>query len=399
MKRNRWVVAVIVLVLVLVLAWAFSPTAVPADFATVERGPLLVTIDEEGETRVRDRYVISAPVSGRLQRIGLEPGDPVVANQTVLANFLPADPMPLDVRTRAELEARVRSAEAALGGARAERERVQAELAYARTELERQRALAEAGAIARERLEAAEQQVRVLDEAARSAEFAVRTADHQLELARAGLMQAEGRRPEAGRNTAIALRSPVDGVVLRRLQESEAVVPAGQPLLEVGNLTNLEIVADLLSTEAVRAEPGQRVLIEQWGGGRTLEARVRRIEPSGFTKISALGVEEQRVNVIIDFEDPPEARGSLGDGFRVEVRIVVWEREDVLKVPTSALFRHEGRWAVYRLEDGRAALEPVEIGQRTGLDAEVLSGLSAGDRVIVYPSDAIRDGVAVRIRD
>jgi HlyD family secretion protein len=373
--------------------WAFKPEPVPADFGVVERGRLEVTVEEEGRTRVRDRYVVSAPVPGRMRRIELEPGDPVVAGKTMLAQFQPIDPALLDARTRAELEARVRAAESAVGGARADRERVEADLAFAHSELKRQSALVDERVIAPRELEAAERQVQSLERARQSAEFATRTAQHQLEVARAGLLQTRG-----GRAAPIALYSPVNGVVLRRLQESETVVPTGQPLIEVGNLDGLEIVSDLLSSAAVRVRPGQTALIEQWGGPVALRGRVRRVEPSGFTKISALGVEEQRVNVIADFDEPREKWRSIGDGYRVELRIIVWEKDDVLKVPTSSLFRHEGKWAVYRVDGDRAVRQTVEVGQRNGLEAEVLAGLAAGQRIIVYPSDAIADSTQVKAR-
>jgi HlyD family secretion protein len=251
----------------------------------------------------------------------------------------------------------------------------------------------EGGALAQRDLEAAEQQAATLERGLQSAEFAIRTAEHQLELARASLLQTR-----QGRAAAIPLYSPVDGVVLRLLQESETVVPTGHRLLEIGDLQDLEIVADLLSSAAVAVQPRQRVLIEQWGGGYALQGAVRRVEPSGFTKISALGVEEQRVNVLIDFEQPDEPQNALGDGFRVEVRIVIWEKDDVLKVPTSSLFRNDTKWAVYKVVDGVARLQEVEIGHRNGLEAEVLSGLAVGEQIIVYPGDAIADGVRVTAR-
>jgi HlyD family secretion protein len=393
--RSRIVKILLVVVALATLAvWAFRPRPVPADFATVTRGPLEVTVDEEGRTRVRDRYVVSAPLPGRMQRIGLEPGDPVVAGKTVVAQFRPADPALLDVRTRAEMEARVRAAEAALGGARADRERIRAELAFAASELKRARQLVKDGALAPREVEVSERQAEVLDRALQSAEFAVRTAEHQLEVARASLLQARDRRD----GTVIPLQSPIDGVVLRRIQESEAVVPAGTPLVEIGDLADLEIVADMLSSAAVAVRPGLAVQIEQWGGDLSLRGRVRRVEPSGFTKISALGVEEQRVNVIIDFEDDREAWASIGDGYRVEIRVIVWQEEDVVKVPTSSLFRHEGHWAVYKVEDGRAVRQLVDVGQRNGLEAQVLGGLSAGERIVVYPGEAIADGVQVTAR-
>jgi HlyD family secretion protein len=384
-------IALIIIVLALVAYWAFRPRAVPADFVTVERGALEVTVRDEGRTRVRNRFVVSAPVPGRMERIQLEPGDPVVGGTTVLARFLPTDPALLDARTRGELEARVRAAEAALGGARADRDRLQGELTFARSELTRMQAIKDA--VAQREIDAAAQQVDTLERAGQSADFAVRTAQHQVELARASLVQTRG-----GQTGAIPLLAPVDGVVLRRLQESETVVPMGQPLLEIGDLRDLEIVADLLSSAAVRVQPGQAVYIEQWGGGRTLTGRVRRVEPSGFTKISALGVEEQRVNVLVDFDDPPDSRPAIGDGFRVEVRVVVAARADVLKVPASALFRHEEAWAVYRVENGRAVRQAVQVGQQSGLEAELTAGLDAGQTIIVYPSEAVRDGVQVVAR-
>jgi HlyD family secretion protein len=373
--------------------WAFRPSPVPADFATVTRGPLRVTVDDEGRTRVRDRYVVSAPLPGRMRRIELEPGDPVVAGKTLLAQFEPTDPSLLDVRTRTEIEARIRAADSALGGARAEVGRLRADLAFAEAELKRARELVAQKVIAPREMEAAERQARSLAQSLVSAEFAVKTAEYQLQVARASLLQTR-----AGRTATIPLYSPVSGVVLRRLQESENVVPVGQPLLEVGNLDELEIVSDLLSSEAVKVQAGQRVLIEQWGGDGALDGRVRRIEPSGFTKISALGVEEQRVNAIIDIEAPRDARRSLGDGYRVEVRIVVWSRENIVKVPSSSLFRHDADWAVYVVENAVARRRTVQVGQRGGLETEILGGLEAGQQILVYPSDAVRDGVTVAPR-
>jgi HlyD family secretion protein len=391
---KRWMkIGIGIAVLVAIGYWAFRPGAVPADFAEVTRGSLQVTVDEEGRTRVRDRFVVSAPLPGRMRRIELEPGDPVVADKTVVAQFQPSDPALLDVRTRAELEARVRAAESALGGARADRERVRAELTFAQSELKRLQQLLEEKVIARRELESAQQQAEALVRALQSADFGVQTAQHQLELARASLLQSRGTRAAA-----IPLYSPVDGVILRILQESEAVVPTGQPLLEVGNIRDLEIVSDLLSSAAVPVEAGQPVLIEQWGGDHALHGRVRLVEPSGFTKISALGVEEQRVNAIIDFVDRPGKRPNIGDGYRVEVRIVVSSRENVLKVPASSLFRHENDWAVYVVDNDRAVMRIVQIGERNGLEAEVTGGLSGGERIIVYPSDAVTEGVEVRAR-
>ncbi|HEX6863581.1 MAG TPA: HlyD family efflux transporter periplasmic adaptor subunit, partial [Thermoanaerobaculia bacterium] len=292
---------------------ALRPNPLPVDVAPVGRGPLRVTLDEEGETRVRDRFVVSAPFTGRILRIELEPGEPVRAGG-VVAVLRPAEANLLDARSRASSEARVRTAEAALGRARADRERARAELRFAQSDLKRADALGKQGIVSREEVEVAQLAVETRQETLEAAEFEIQVAQSELAAARAGLLEAG----EGGGGGAYEVRSPVDGAVLRRLRESETVVPAGEPLIEIGDPANLEIVADLLSTDAARLRPGQPVEIEQWGGGKALAGRVRRVEPSGFLKISALGVEEQRVNVIIDLAGSPEERRGLGDGFRVE---------------------------------------------------------------------------------
>jgi HlyD family secretion protein len=274
------------------------------------------------------------------------------------------------------------------------------------------RNLAAEGIASREQLDAAATAAASREEVRRAARFAETAAAHELELARARLYQpgsgSGGAPGAAAAGELLVLHAPIDGVVLRRLRESEAVVPAGEPLVEVGDPADLEIVSDLLSSDAVKVGAGDPVSIEQWGGGAALAGRVRRVEPSGFTKISALGVEEQRVNVVIDFADPRAAWEALGDGYRVEVRIVVWRGDDVVKVPASSLFRHDGGgavgsgretgWAVFKVADDRARLTPVEVGQRNGLEAEVLAGLAPGDRVILHPSDQVADGVEVVAR-
>ena len=393
--KNRKVLAVVGFVALLLLV-ALWPSSVPVDLATVEQGPMRVTVDEEGETRVRDRFVVSAPVAGEVLRIVLEPGDTVRRGETVLASFMPAAPNPLDARSRAEAEAGVAAARAALGGAEAEEKRAEAALRLARSELERNRELAEQKIVSLQALEAKQTEARAAEEALRATEFGVASATHQLEMAKARLLQVTGGR---GRGRPIEIRSAIDGVVFKRFRESEAVVPAGEPLLVLGDPRRLEIVSDLLSSDAVKVSPGAPVLIEQWGGEKTLRGRVRRVEPSGFMKISALGVEEQRVNVIVDFEDPGEAWEALGDGYRVEVRIVIWQADDVLKVPTSSLFRHGEDWAVFAVDSGRARRRTVEVGRRNGLEAQVVSGLEAGQAVVVHPSDSLTDGARVARRE
>jgi HlyD family secretion protein len=375
------------------LAWAFWPAAVVVDVAPVTRAVLRVTIDEEGETRVRHRYVMSAPVAGRLMRVTLRPGDPVRAGDTVLASFAPAAPALLDARSQAEAQARVAAADDTLRASRADRDRIAADLSFANKNLDRARSLVAAGAIAQDSVDAAERDVRTREEGLHAAEFAAETAAHHLEVARASLLQAEGK----GQRRPIAVRSPVDGVVLRVHHESETVLTPGQPVVEVGDVRHLEVVTDLLTRDAARVRPGQPAIFERWGGDTSIRGRVRMIEPSAFTKVSALGVEEQRVNVVLDFDDPATA-AALGDGYRLDVGIIVWERADVLTAPVGCLFVHDGRPAVFAARRGRAVLAPVETGQRNGIDAEILSGLAEGDEVVMYPSDRVRDGVRITPR-
>jgi HlyD family secretion protein len=373
------------------LAVALWPKSVAVEPGAVSRGPLMVTVDEEGMTRVRDRFVVSSPVAGRVLRIELEPGDAVTRGQ-VVAHVRAETPPLLDERTRAEAQAAIESARAALGRARAEEQRARATLAQLQRELTRIRELAQSRVVSAQELEAREAEAKVAEESVNAAVFAVQAATSALQGAQARL--APPTRDAAGRVVSVA--APADGVVLKRLRESESVVPPGDPLIEIGDPHRLEIVVDLLSTDAVRVRRGARAIIEQWGGEQQLEARVRRIEPSGFTKISALGVEEQRVNVVLDFVDPAAAFAALGDAYRVEVRIVIWEAAAVLKAPTSALFRQGEKWAVYTVEDGRARRVIVELGHQTGQEAEIVSGVAEGAPVILHPVDTLVDGARVK---
>lgn len=385
--RNPRLIAAVGIV-VAILAVALWPSAIEVEVASVERGPLRVTIDEEGETRVRERFVVSAPVMGRVERIELEPGDPVLRGKTIVARVTPAAAPLIDPRAQAELTAAVEAARAAVGQAQAERERAAASVKRAQSTTRRLEALLKAAVISGDELEAAQTTLKSAEESARSAEFAVARAEHELQLARARL------RPSSAGGRIVDVVAPVDGVVLKRLRESASVVPVGEPLVEIGDPGSLEIVSDLLSTDAVRVSPGDEVLIEQWGGSNPLRGRVRRVEPSGFMKVSALGVEEQRVNVIVDIVDE-SAAARLGDGYRVEVRIVTWRDEAVLKVPVGSLFRRGEEWAVFLVDSGRVRLQPVEIGQRSDRDAQVLKGLSEGQTVVQYPPDTLTDGVRV----
>ncbi len=389
-KHVPSIVAVIVIATIAVIA--LRPAATEIDVATVARGRLQVTVDEDGETRVRDRFVVSAPVTGRVQRIELEPGEPVVQGRTVVARIAPSTAPLLDTRTRGELGAAIATADAAIGQAKAERDRAAALLDRMQTTLHRQETLIQSGAISRDELDATATTVRTARSVLNAAEFAVARAERERQVAAARLQTPAARGP------AVEIVAPVNGVVLRRLHESETVVPMGEPLLEIGDPQCLEIVADLLSTDAVRVAPGDVVSIERWGGQQAIPGRVRRIEPSGFTKISALGVEEQRVNVIIDFADIPAAAQSLGDGYRAEIRITVWDQPDVLKVPLGSLFRRGSAWAVFVVRQGRAHVQEVEVGQRNGEDAQIVRGASVGDVVVLYPPDTLADGTRVAIR-
>ncbi|TWT32546.1 putative efflux system component YknX [Posidoniimonas corsicana] len=386
------------------LVVAFLPEPVDVDMATIERGSLLVTVDEDGKTRIREKYVVSTPLSGRLLRIDHDPGDTVTAGQTVLAVVEPRDPELLDARAVSEAEARVQAAEAALKRAEPVLEQARLRQAQAERDLQRYRNLVSSGGVTQEEFEDIEATYQFASEELRASRYSQEIAEFELEQARAALLRtrpaeenaADGADGANGWN--ITIRSPIDGRVLRVFQESAAVVTAGTSLLELGDPTDLEVEIDVLSSDAVRVRPGARVLLEHWGGDNTLEGRVRLVEPAGFTKISTLGVEEQRVNVIVDLVDDPAARQQLGDGFRVEARIVTASADDALVAPTSALFRSGGDWVVFKVVDGLAVQTPVDVGKQNDLLAEVLSGLSEGDRVILHPSDRVRDASAVRSR-
>jgi HlyD family secretion protein len=377
------------------LAWGFWPRPVPVDGARVERGPLTVTVEEEGRTRVKDRYVVSAPVAGYLRRVELEVGDPVEQGQ-VLASL---DPMPsevLDPRRRAQAEAQVASAKAALGGAEEQVAAARAQAEYARAEYARKLKLRRDKSVSQDAVELAASVARQNDANLRSADFSVEVARFELEAAQTALKfsATTGQAPDE----AIALNAPVAGRVLKRYRESAGVVAAAEALVEVGDPTALEVEVDVLSADAIRIRPGTRVRFERWGGEGLLEGVVHTVEPVCFTKISALGVEEQRVWVIADITSPRERWSELGDAYRVEASFIIWHADDVLRIPTSALFRHGDAWAVFVIDGGKAHRRVVETGQRSGLVAQIVKGLSAGDVVITHPDDRIADGVRVAPR-
>ncbi len=390
--------APLALALVAALAWLFRPAAVTVDLVTVDRGPLTVSVSDEGETRVKDMYVVSAPVPGLMRRIELDVGDAVVADQTVVARIQPSDPSFLDVRSEAEARAGVEAAAAARTLAAAQVRRAQAELDFARAELGRVRALARSHTVSESDLDAAERRARTTEAALAEAHAERRVRESEYQVARARLLTPATTRERPADCECVTVYSPVSGNVLRVATESEGVVPSGTPLVEVGNPEQLEVVVDLLSADAVRVEAGQRVIIEGWGGDQPLAGVVRRVEPFGFTKVSALGIEEQRVNVVIDITESRERWQRLGHGYRVEPRIVLWEATDVLRIPLSALFRQGDRWAVFVEQNQRAVLREVEIGQGNGLEAEVRSGLEQGERVVLHPGDRVSPGARLAER-
>jgi HlyD family secretion protein len=384
------------------LAAAVAYVAVPApigvDVETVRRGPLRVTVDEEGRTRIRERYVVSAPLSGRSARCELHPGDVVVAGRSVVATLEPTDPSLLDPRELAEARAREKAAEATKELAGPALERARAAWEFAKTELARDRHLFEQQTLSRRELDESEQRELLAAQDFAAAQFSAQIASWELELARAALLRSRPDADASAEGWRLPIVAPIDGRVLRVFQESATIVGAGARLVELGDPADLEVEIEMLSTDAVKIRPGAEVLLDRWGGSEPLHARVRLVEPAAFTKISALGVEEQRTIVVADFVGPPADRAALGDAFRVEAHVVVWEESSVLLVPTSALFRQAGEWSTFVDEDGRARRRKVEVGARGARAAEVVAGLAEGERVIAYPSDRIGEGVRVRAR-
>ena len=364
---------------------ALRPKPAAVETARVTRGALRVTIDEDGETRIHHRYMIGAPVAGRLERITLHPGDPVAAGGVVAR----LDPAPLDPRAREQAKSRLAAAEASQREADALVRHARAELDQAQRTRRRMERLAAEKVIAADQVEAARTAALTAGSDVAAARFHARATGFDVENARAALLEAGSA--EAIRS--VPILSPIDGLVLRVCEECDKVVPAGTALLELGSPAELEVVVDVLSSDAVGIHPGALMLLDA-GGGVRLNARVRLVEPAGFTKVSPLGVEEQRVNVIGDFTGPPK---GLGDRFRVEAKIVLWDGEEVLKVPTGALFREGTDWAVYTVENGRARRRPVRVGHRNPDETEILSGLKDGERVIVHPSDAVAEGGRVAV--
>ncbi len=380
---RRWLPALALVALLGLIGYGFWPRPVPVETASVTRGPLRVVLTEEGRTRIQHRYQIAAPVSGQLHRITLDPGDPVRAGETVLAVIEPLPPALLDARSRELAEARRAAAAEQV-------ERARAALRFATNELRRFQTLFAEGTVSIQELE--------------TMQWRAETAARELGVAEGTLREAEaalaefagGGNPAASADRLVEVRAPADGCVLRLFERSARPVTAGTPLMEIGNPADLEVVIEMLSRDGAALASGTPVELDQWGGPQVLQARVRRVEPAAFTKVSALGVEEQRVNVIADLLSPPEARRGLGDGYRVEARVVVWEADAVTRVPAGALFRQGGDWAAFVVEDGRARRRRVKAGRAGAQEVQVLEGLQPGETVILHPGNRIRDGQRVK---
>jgi len=394
--RRRIFIITVAVIIILALAYGFMPKPLPVDVAQALPGPMRVTIDEEGKTRVRDRFVISAPVAGFLRRIELEVGDPVKKGQ-VVAELEPLRSSVLDPRARAEALAAVSSAQAALHAAKENAHAAEAAAEYAKKNFERQKELFGKGYTAKDTVEQADADAKRTEASLLSAEAAVRAARSEMERAQSllGHSAAEGA---ADRERIVAVRAPAAGRLLKLHHESEGVVNSGDPIIDIGDPEKIEVKVEVLSADAVRIKTGTPVLFERWGGAEPLSGAVRIVEPAAFTKVSSLGVEEQRVLVIADITSLPETWKRLGDAYRVEASFIIWEGRDVLQVPASALFRKGEGWAVFIYENRRARLREVIVNHRNGLVAEIVSGLAEKEMVITHPDESIKDGSRVRIR-
>ncbi len=382
--------------LLAVIVYGFLPKPIEVETASAGTAPLTVSVLEEGKTRIRHRFTISPPIAGFLNRVELRAGAPIEKGKTVLATIQPQLASFLDPRSRAEAEARVKGAEAARMRAEAEVERARAALGLAEKERVRAAELKAKGAVSLKEFDTAEAQAAMSGRTLRAAEFALEVAGFEKAQADAALMQAQS--PGDATAKPVEIIAPVNGFVLSVFEESARVVAQGTPVMEVGDPADLEAEIELLSSDAVGVRPGAEVSIEQWGGGAPLRGSVTLIEPGGFTKISALGVEEQRVKVRVNFTDPIPPEHPLGDRFRVEARIVTWHGERVLQVPTGALFRRGGDWMAFLFDAGKARLVKVEIAHNNGVAAEVVSGLREGQRVLLHPPDTVADGASVKAR-
>ncbi len=395
MQLRRWIAGVGTAAAVAGgILYGFKPKPVPVDLAQALRGPLKVTVEEEGRTRVKDRFVISAPVAGFMKRVTIDVGDLVRAGQT-LVELEPLRSDLLDPRRRASAEAGVSSAEASLRAEEEKMRAVRADAEYGEKNLERNRKLFGAGVFSKDAVEQAEAAANRSAANLLASEAAVKVARFELDRARA-ILHISAADSVAVAGKLVAIKAPVRGRVLKIHRESEGAVQQGEPLFEIGDPLKLEVRVEALSTDAIRIGPGTPVLFERWGGESALRGTVRVVEPAGFTKISSLGVEEQRVLVIIEITPGDRTALRLGDGYRLEASFTLWEGTDVLQVPASSLFRKRDGWAVFVVESGRALKRDVKVGHRTGLSAEILSGLAEGESVISHPDNSIGEGTRVR---
>ncbi len=398
MARFRRIVSwLFTIAVVVAIGFSFRPQPLDVDWSTVKHGPLEVTVNEDGRSRIREKYVVSTPLAGQLQRVVLKPGDVVTAGTTLLATVLPTNPDLLDPRARSSAEARVKAAESGIRRAEANAAAAKAAMESTKSMLDRRQRLRQGEATYDQAVEDAQMLARMKSEEFHSAEFGRDIAKFELEMAEAALIRTKPGDESAGSDWHLDIVAPIRGKVLKVFQESAAVLPAGAQLMEIGDPTDLELEVDVLSTDAVKILPGARMHIEHWGGDTPIEARVRLVEPGAFTKVSALGVEEQRVNVIGDLVSKvPE---QFGDRFRFESRIVTWHSEDVLKVPMSALFRHDQDWAVFAVgPDMKAHRRIIKIGHRNSDEAEVLEGLNDLEKVVIFPSDRVVEGVLLKLK-
>lgn len=382
------------LMLLSLIGWGLWPKPVIVETGVVARSPLTVRVSEEGKTRIRNRFIVAAPVAGKMRRVPFKPGDEVEAGRTLLTSIEPVAAPLLDPRSRAQAEALVAMHEASRKRSLESLEAARSALRLADADRDRIRSVRKDGTISDSDRDRVEATASIKAAEVRAMEFSLQVIDYELAQARAVL-----ERPDVSTaGNLVEVKSPVSGRVLRVMQESETVVAPGTPILEIGDPTDIEIEAEILSRDAVTIRPGDSVEIEQWGGGDPLKGRVRRIEPAAFTKISALGVEEQRVYVLSDLVDPPDAAKTLGDRYRVEVRVAVWHSDDVRVVPSGALFREGNHWKTFIYQNGRARLTGIEAGRSDGRLTEVVSGLEPGDKVLLHPPDTVKDGTAVKIR-
>ena len=386
----------VVAALVLAMVYALQPRAVEVETGVIRQGPLTVYVSEEGKTRIRNRHVVAAPVAGSMQRVILKPGDAVKAGETVLTRIEPTLSPLLDARARTQAQAHVDAAMAARSRANVNIEMSRTALKYANTNWERVKNNTDKGTISDTDRDTFEREAEMKTREVRSAEFALQVADFELAQAKAALEQID--KPSAG-GAFIEVRAPVSGVVLKVQQESATIVLPGAPILEIGDPADLEIEAEILSRDAVTIKPGALVTVEQWGGDVPAKAQVRRVEPAAFTKVSALGVEEQRVLVLSDFTEQTPALKALGDRYRVEVRVAVWHSDDTLLVPAGALFREGSEWKTFLFAAGSAKAVVVKAGRTDGKLTQVLDGLKKGDEVLMHPPDTVRDGTSVVKRE